>query len=204
MNEMTTKTELKKLWRVFILVFLVSFLIINWNDVSWIFNLRTVSRILTGFFQKENKNTLSSHQEFGKENGIEIPKIEISAPLIFVAEENDVLKNLDRGVVHFPDSVLPSEIGQTIILGHSAPPDWPKIKYDWVFSRINELEKGDEILIYFNNQRYSYSVTKKTFLEKEEQFPENGLTDFQNMLVLISCWPPGKDIKRIAVEATLN
>lgn len=204
MNEMTTKTELKKLWRAFILVFLVSFLIINWNDVSWIFNLRAVSRILTGFFQKENRNTLSNHQEFAKENEIEIPKIEIFAPLIFVADENDVLKTLDRGVVHFPDSVLPGEIGQTIILGHSAPPNWPKIKYDWVFSRINELEKGDEILIYFNNQRYSYSVTKKTFLEKEEKIPENNLTDFQNMLVLISCWPPGKDIKRIAVEATLN
>lgn len=204
MNETTTKTEFKKLWRAFILVFLVSFLIINWNDVSWIFNLRAVSRAVSVFFQKENWNTLSSHQEFEKENEIKIPKIEISAPLIFVADENDVSKALDRGVVHFPDSVLPGEIGQTIILGHSAPPNWPKIKYDWVFSRINELEKGDEILIYFNNQKYSYLVINKTFLEKEEKIPENNLTDFQNMLVLISCWPPGKDIKRIAVEATLN
>jgi len=30
------------------------------------------------------------------------------------------------------------------------------------------------------------------------------LTNSDNMLVLISCWPPGKDIRRIAVEAKLK
>jgi LPXTG-site transpeptidase (sortase) family protein len=108
---------------------------------------------------------------------------------------------LDTGVVLYPDSVVPGDNGQTIILGHSAPVGWPKIKYDWVFSRLNELAEGDEIIVYFNNRKYTYIVSRKVFLERGEEISQEGLTNDENMLVLVSCWPPGKDLRRIAVEA---
>jgi LPXTG-site transpeptidase (sortase) family protein len=85
-------------------------------------------------------------------------------------------------------------------LGHSAPAGWPKIKYDWVFSRLNELSDGDEIFVYFENKKYTYQFSKKIFLEKGEELPSL-LTNSENILVLISCWPPGKDLRRIAVVA---
>ena len=213
--------EIKKLWKVFIILFLVIFLIFNWNEVSWIFNYRAVSGLLSDFFKGSDKEIQkidqydyyegeedkSSSSSFAtarlKEDSLEIPKIEVSAPLIFVENRDKVYKTLDNGVVHYPDSVLPGEKGQTIILGHSAPPNWPDIKYDNVFSRLNELEEGDEIFIYFEHQKYNYSVTNKFFLERGEEIPEY-LTNSDNMLVLISCWPPGKDIRRIAVEAKLK
>jgi len=202
--------KFKKLIKYFVFVFLASFLIINWTEVSWVFNYKIVSRAFADFFKKENQEIISntfSGIEKGeysdKENGIEIPKIEVSAPLIFVSNEEEVYKSLDRGVVLFPNSVLPGEVGQTIILGHSAGPNWPKIKYDWVFSRLDELSKGDEIFLYFNHQKYPYYVTKKVFLEKEREIPQGDLTNSQNMLLLITCWPPGEDLKRIAVEASL-
>jgi len=210
--------EIKKLWKVFIILFLVIFLIFNWNEVSWIFNYRAVSGLLSDFFKGSDKeiqkeeiqkidfnNDLDDDRNdyYEKEESLEIPKIEVSAPLIFVEDRDKVYKTLDNGVVHYPDSVLPGEKGQTIILGHSAPPNWPDIKYDDVFSRLNELEEGDEIFIYFEHQKYNYSVTNKFFLERGEEVPEY-LTNSDNMLVLISCWPPGKDIRRIAVEAKLK
>jgi len=213
--------EIKKLWKVFIILFLVILVIFNWNEVSWIFNYRAVSGLLSDFFKGSDKEIQkidqydyyegeedkSSSSSFAtarlKEDSLEIPKIEVSAPLIFVENRDKVYKTLDNGVVHYPDSVLPGEKGQTIILGHSAPPNWPDIKYDNVFSRLNELEEGDEIFIYFEHQKYNYSVTNKFFLERGEEVPEY-LTNSDNMLVLISCWPPGKDIRRIAVEAKLK
>ena len=134
---------------------------------------------------------------------MEIPKLGILAPLVFVEEgqdEKDVSAALNRGVVHFPESVLPGERGQTIILGHSAPPNWPKIKYDWVFTRISELTEGDEIFVYFNQRKYSFLVSGKFFLDRGEEAPKL-LTNSDNVLVLISCWPPGKDLRRIAVVA---
>ncbi|MBT9169070.1 MAG: hypothetical protein DDT19_02422 [Syntrophomonadaceae bacterium] len=204
--------EFKKLWKPFIFLLFISFLVINWPDVSWIFNYRIISGIVTDFFQEINqKITLGNEKEIKefeyleKENILEIPKIGISVPLIFIknSDEKEVAKSLDRGAVHYPGSVLPGQNGQTIILGHSAPPHWPKIKYDWVFSHLNELTEGDRVFVRFNEQEYSYGVTKKFFLERGEKIPEEDLTNSENVLILITCWPPGKDIRRIAIWAEL-
>jgi len=201
------KEDIKRLYKAFFFIFLVSFLILNWNDISWFFNYRVISQTLSIFFQRDNSGIETPETaEFDyseRENCLEIPKIEVSVPLIFVEDIDKVYKTLDRGVVHYPGSVLPGENGQTIILGHSAPPNWPDINYDNVFSRLNELEKGDEIFVYFEHQRFNYSVTNKFFLERGEEVPEY-LTNSDNMLILISCWPPGKDIRRIALEASLK
>lgn len=209
------KKENKILFKYFILIFLASALIINWNEISWIFNYKAIAGIVSNQFESKiiaktddisKKEGLSpifkEFEETEKENGLEIPKIGISVPLVFAESQNekDVGNALNGGAVHFPDSVLPGEAGQTIILGHSAPLGWPKIKYDWVFSRINELTEGDEILVYFDHRKYVFSVTGKFFLDRGEEVPEL-LTKNKNVLTLISCWPPGKDIKRIAVEA---
>ena len=214
--------QLKRLWKYAISLFFISFLIINWNYVSWIFNYRAIFGIASGFFQKDNQTILSipiienqvaenqadleQFEYSDKEDSIEIPKIGVSVPLTFVNAllKTEIYKALNKGVVHYYTSVLPGEIGQTIIIGHSAPLGWPKIRYNWAFSKLSELNEGDEIIIYFNHQKISYSVISKIFLERGGEIPKNPLTNSENMLVLISCWPPGKDIQRIAVEAALK
>ena len=204
--------EIKKLWKAFAFLFLLMLLIFNWSDISWIFNYRVVSSLFSDAFNKEevvlndssNIVVLKDQGEYyDRENSVEIPKIGVLASLVFSesAEQSDMQKALDTGVVLYPDSALPGDSGQTIILGHSAPVGWPKIKYDWVFSRLNELAEGDEIIVYFNNRKYTYIVNRKVFLERGEEISQDGLTNNENMVVLISCWPPGKDLRRIAVEA---
>ena len=209
------KKENKILLKYFVLAFLLSALIINWQDISWLFNYKAIFGLVSGVFEsnivaettkifekKEIEKPLKSFEVSDRENSLEIPKIEISAPLVFAGSENgkDISANLDKGAVHYPDSVLPGEAGQTIILGHSAPAGWPKIKYQWVFTRLNELSEGDEIFVYFNHRKYAYYVRGKFYLDRGEELPED-LTNSENALVLISCWPPGKDLKRIAVVA---
>jgi len=204
--------ELKKLFKPFLILFLISFLIINWNETSWIFNYKFISGVLSNFFLEENseasfnsleenKTPITEFEYSDKENSLEIPKIEVFAPLVFVenSNETEISRGLKMGVILFPESVLPGQPGQTIILGHSAPPGWPKINYDWVFSRLNEMQEGDEFVINFDHQKYTYSVTKKIFLERDEKTPQTESS--KNILFLISCWPPGKDFKRIVVEA---
>ncbi len=195
--------RLGKLAKYFVLFFLAAFLFVNWADVSWIFNYKAVSGITTDFLNREG-NTAKAEPIEKKvctiQDKIEIPKIEVSAPIIFSDKESDVYKDLDNGVVHFPDSAMPGESGQTLILGHSAPLNWPKIKYDWIFSNLNELQPGDEFFVYYNCQKITYSVQQKYFLDRGEDLPKP-LTASGNVIMLISCWPPGKDYKRIAVEA---
>jgi LPXTG-site transpeptidase (sortase) family protein len=202
----------RKLLKYFLLFFLLSFLILNWGRVSFIFNWQVISQFLKTPFEKKIEKEISQPEEkkfeySEKENSIEILKIEISAPIVFVKSEKEIEMGLDKGVVLFPGSALPGQIGKTIIEGHSAPPGWPKIKYDWIFSRLNELEEGDEVNLNFNHQKLNYYVTKKIFLNRGEEIPFNDLTNSDNsdnILLLISCWPPGKDLKRIAVAAILK
>lgn len=134
-----------------------------------------------------------------KRDEIEIPKLGIRAPLVF---SENLEQGLNKGVVHYPESNLPGEEGAAIFLGHSAPVGWPKINYDWVFSDIEDLEQGDEIYVVFENCRYTYSVEERMVLEKGQEIPPS-LTGGASKLVVISCWPPGKDYKRMAVSSSL-
>lgn len=219
----------KKILKAAILIYLASFLIINWNDISWVFNYKEVSGLVSDFFNPYPSIDASTIDAYfypnhsqnvsatpvvtnikknytDKQNTLEIPKIAISVPIVFATSTNkDALaKNLDTGVVYYPGSVYPGQTGQAIILGHSAPPGWPKIKHDWVFTDLDKLVPGDTILIDLNNQQYIYVVKQKIIIQRGADVPEDGSAANNNVLTLISCWPPGKDYQRIAVQAVLN
>jgi len=210
--------EVKKLRKYFIFLLLLTLIIFNWNEVSWIFNYRAVSGFFSEIFKSDDKGIKiahpsndtkeaeEEHEYYDKEDSVEIPKIGIDVPLVFIdsLEIKEIEKGLDLGVVHFADSVLPGQDGQTIILGHSAPPTWPKMKYYWVFIRIDELIEGDEIYLFSNNRKYEYKVSGKFYLDSGEDIPHEHLTDSKNMLYLVSCWPPETGTRRIAVEAQLQ
>lgn len=136
---------------------------------------------------------------------IYIPKIGVTAPLLFAEqrEESYLQELLKQGVVAYPTSAAPGQDGASIILGHSAPAGWPKIRYDWIFSRLNELQKGDIVYLKAGETAYPYTVTKKFILNRGEEIPIERVSDASSVAILLSCWPPGVDYKRIAVQAEL-
>ena len=232
------KLQAKKLFRIIIILYISSFLIINWSDVSWVFNYTVVSNLVEDFFnpypsidartmnayfypnRSNNANIATTHNNMetptatvntqathtDKQNTIEIPKINIEAPIIFSqsTDKNSLMKDLDKGVIYYPGSVYPGEMGQIIILGHSAPPGWPKTKYEWVFSDLNNLVIGDKVLIDLNNRQYTYIVKQKNIIARGAEVPIYNSATNTSVLTLISCWPPGKDYQRIAVQAELS
>ena len=221
----------KQLIIIFVSLFALSSIVINWSDVSWLFNYRVVGSLAYDFFNPyENSGNLVSANNMvlnadtvptiassspavtpktypysSKANTIEIPGLNISAPVILSqsADLKILTRDLDKGVVYYPGSVLPSENGQTVILGHSAPPNWPNIKYDWVFTNINNLSIGEQIILHFNHKQYVYRVVEKNIIQVGQDVGSNRLNGSNNILTLISCWPPGKNYKRIAVQAEL-
>lgn len=221
------KAQAKKTLKIAVFLYLASFFIINWNDVSWIFNYKEVSGLVSDFFNpypsidafamdayfypnhsaaitnQTIKNVKTNYTE--KQNTLEIPKISISVPIIFStnADKGAITKDLDSGVVYYPGSVYPGQIGQMIILGHSAPPGWPKVRHDWAFTDLDKLVPGDSIMIDLNNKQYTYIVKTKNIIKKGADVPTDISSANSNVLTLISCWPPGKDYQRIAVTAKL-
>lgn len=152
------------------------------------------------------KEEILDKNETTKTTSLSIPKINIASPLLFgeSTSEQDIRQLLTKGVVAYPGSSLPGEKGLMIILGHSAPPGWPKIRYDWVFSQLNELTAGDEILISNTQNQYRYFVIKKFFLKPGEEIPIVSITGSNSIILLVSCWPPGRNLKRIVVQAELK
>ena len=43
------KKSAKKIFKIAVMIYLASFLVINWSDVSWIFNYKTVSGLVSDF-----------------------------------------------------------------------------------------------------------------------------------------------------------
>ncbi len=235
------RKNIKKILKAAVMIYLASFLIINWNDVSWVFNYKEVSGLVNAFFNPypsidastidvyfypnhslpvqagQNvavaikpgiapapvKEVKTSYTD--KQNMLEVPKIGISVPIIFAesADKDSLMKNLDLGVVYYPGSVYPGQAGQIVILGHSAPTGWPKIKHDWVFTDLEKLTPGDEIMIDLNGKQYKYLVKQKTIIKRGADVPTDTSGANNSVLTLISCWPPGKDYQRIAVAAEL-
>jgi len=220
--------EQKKILKVFIMIYMISFTVVNWNDISWIFNYRAVSGLLYDFFtpyqsvssysipnifiNNSAEYTATNNEQkieypySVKTNTLEIPSIGISTPVILPQDSSikAITKDLDKGAVYYPGSVLPGQTGQIVVLGHSAPPNWPKIKYDWIFSDLNNLKFGDSIHLYIDNREYTYYVREKKIIEKGQEITPTPLVDGGNTLVLVSCWPPGKNFQRMTVQAELG
>lgn len=138
-------------------------------------------------------------------NSLIIPALGLSTPVI-IAQSTDkkaLADDLDKGAVYYPGSVLPGQNGQMVILGHSAPPNWPKIKHDWIFSDINNLNMEDQITLNFNNTQYVYKFKDKKIIKVGDDISNTELSKTNNILTLVSCWPPGKDYQRIAITAEL-
>lgn len=228
----------KKQWelvKVYIFIFTLLFIAVNWDSVSWMFSYHEISGIVYDFFNPYPDSKLlvsasdirlpaiqtaeaatvapsapaqpvKTYPYSTKDNSLEIPAIGIETALV-IGENTDVPtleRDLDKGAVIYPGSVSPGQNGQMVVLGHSAPPGWPHIKHDWVFSDVQKLKPGDEITMYFNNRQYVYKVTDTKIIKRGQEVGGDGLTGKNNILTIVSCWPPGKDYQRIAVYAQLQ
>jgi sortase A len=180
----------------YIIVFFVfSLIVFNWSDLAWVFNPESLSYGIQNIAERRGEVT-------EEDDSISIPKINVNAPLVLPIDD-DFDEALNRGVTLFTGSVFPGEDGLTILLGHSAPDNWPDVRYDSVFSDINDLMVGDEVYVVFNNRRYVYEIIDTIFVEQGEDIPTD-FTKFNNMLALVSCWPPGRNQQRIVVRGGLT
>lgn len=210
----TILRELLKLLRIFIFFCLVILIMINWAWIKGMFNYKSIYGDIINSLKIKKEIAVKVPEielkatDFpftDKPNSIEIPKIDLFTPLIFIEsnKEKDYEEALKKGAVHYTESALPGEIGQVIVLGHSAPSFWPKKDYNWIFRRLDELETGDEIFVNYQNREYRYLVSKKIFLKVGEEIPLDESVNYKSVLILISCWPPETGQKRILVQAEL-
>ncbi|MCX6721227.1 MAG: sortase, partial [Candidatus Staskawiczbacteria bacterium] len=76
--------------------------------------------------------------------------------------------------------------------------------HEGVFTDLEKLSVGDEVYIDLNNKQYRYIVKEKKIIKKGADVPTNASIVNNNVLTLVSCWPPGKNYQRIAVITELQ
>lgn len=140
-----------------------------------------------------------------REDSVVIPKINAQAPLLFNVDPFDkpeYTEALKEGVAHAEGTALPGDGGTVFLFAHSSGNPWELTRYNTVFLRLSELQRGDSVFVYRDGQEYEYAVT-----EKKEVWPNevSYLVDQEeNTLILQTCTPIGTDLKRLLVFAELS
>ncbi len=107
------------------------------------------------------------------ENRIIIPKIWKNIPLVDIknrtvswqSELNDIfMSELEKWVVRYPWSVKPWEIWNSFIFWHSSNFPWINWEFNDIFSTLNNVTSWDEIIIYYNQKKYVYTINQKTVI----------------------------------------
>jgi LPXTG-site transpeptidase (sortase) family protein len=160
--------------------------------------------------REEEENEEENENNYCDENQVTINAIAIQAPVVesYGPYGSDYKEALNRGVVHFSYSAYPGEEGLSILLGHSAPPGWPDIRYDRIFTEIDKLEEGDVIEICYDNKKYNYTVIDEEIGKEIYEVGEDVVSIFheenKKELVVMTCWPPGSTEGRIGIRAVVN
>lgn len=107
-------------------------------------------------------------------------------------------KTLNRGPGHWPGTPMPGRAGNAVISGHRNTHTAP-------FRELDELRKGDKILVSAGNQEpVTFEVTTTTIV------PEDEYRDFvlrqprdekDRQVTLFACHPEGNPVFRIVVQA---
>lgn len=122
---------------------------------------------------------------------IKIPKIDVDAVVVNGVEVND----LKKGPGHYPDTALPGQLGNMVISGH-------RTTYGAPFYRLDELEVGDEIVVFDAQGPYSYLVKESKIVLPTEVGVVAPSSDAR--LTLITCHPRFSAARRMIIVAELQ
>lgn len=129
---------------------------------------------------------------------LSIPKLNIKNAKVIVDGDD-----LSKGLIHYIPKSLPGEFGNIVILGHSTLPQlYNSSDYKTIFTYLPSLEKGDKILVKFDNIDYEYEVYEMFVINPDKISVLDQKND-ASYLTLITCVPPGTYWKRLIVRARL-
>lgn len=156
--------------------------------------IRSLNTILPSPKPQEEKVV----QEFN----LYIPKINLYSEVVpnvdITNSDNYNQELLNKGVAHAKGSYLPGDNGPVFLFAHSTDSLSNILRYNAKFFYINDLEKGDEINLYFNGKQYSYEITDKKVVNPGDV---DEVRNSKSNLILSTCWPLGTDWQRLLIFA---
>jgi LPXTG-site transpeptidase (sortase) family protein len=139
----------------------------------------------------------------GTESYLWIPKINAKAKIVFpvIKDSKELLKWLEKGVIHYPESADFGKNGVAVLLGHSSAYPWYKGEYGSVFALLEKLKPDDEVIVVSSGKKYLYRVSGLKVVVPKDFKVEN--PDGRSHLWLMSCWPVRTNKLRMVVVSDL-
>lgn len=156
-----------------------------------------------GFSLSEAKNEVVPVDE---DFGIVIPKIGANSKVIADVDPYNYKvyqAALTRGVAHAKGTSYPGQEGNIFIFSHSSVNFYEAVRYNSIFYLLSKMEKGDEIYLFYQGEKFKYRVLEKTIAEPGNLSYLTKKTS-QKMVTLMTCWPPGTTFKRLLVIGELS
>lgn len=130
---------------------------------------------------------------------LSIPKLDIKNAATRVDDLN-FRKNLS----HFPGTALPGEVGNSFITGHSVLPQFNDPEnFNAIFTKLSDLEIGDKINVVAEGKQYQYIVQYSKVVDPTDLSVLSPISKNGKNLTLMTCVPPGTNIKRLVVVTSL-
>lgn len=131
-----------------------------------------------------------------------IPKINVQIPVDYSetsTDENVIENDLQNGVVHYPTTVAPGQIGNAAFFGHSSNNIFNKGKYKFAFVLLHTLVPGDTFYLSYNGKMYVYKVISRQIVDPSNVSVLNAVQGQTATATLITCDPPGTSFHRLVV-----
>jgi sortase A len=134
-----------------------------------------------------------------------VPKINVQIPVIYTETSTSdaaVETSLEDGVLHYPTTVNPGQLGNTAFFGHSSNNIFNSGKYKFAFVLLHTLVPGDIFYLTYNNKVYAYQVYNRAVVSPNDVSVLNSVPGKPATATLITCDPPGTSINRLVVWGT--
>ena len=131
-----------------------------------------------------------------------IPKIHLEIPVDYSqtsTNEATIENALENGIVHYPSTVMPGQLGNAAFFGHSSNNIFNPGKYKFAFVLLHELEAGDTFYVTYNGKAYIYKVFSRQIVSPSDVGVLSNVPGHTATATLITCDPPGTSINRLVV-----
>jgi LPXTG-site transpeptidase (sortase) family protein len=130
-----------------------------------------------------------------------IPKINVQIPVVYNAPNinSDTIETaLESGVVHYPTTPYPGQLGNGVIFGHSSNNILNPGQYKFAFVLLHDLTDGDTFYLEYQSKLYVYQVINTQVVSPND----TQVLETQSKpatMTLITCDPPGTSINRLII-----
>lgn len=138
---------------------------------------------------------------------LDIPANNISVPLNWTQDVRNFDADLKKGVVHYPGTVMPGEIGTSYISGHSSGYLWDNSPYKQIFAILGQVKDGTSFTITVTKKDGKQTIYHYV-VERRGEFAADDQAQFVNtadsIVALSTCWPVGTTARRLVLFAKLS